>query len=198
MLFSRDDVASYVNEHFEPVWESVRPVPKVTIDFGNGKKITRTLHGNIATYVCTANGDVVDVVPGIYVPSTYIERLSEIARIASSLPGNRDTALGVMRNYHENPIEAVKNAPKDHSSKPLVVPYTVPMRKLTGLYADTQQNEKERRDQIHKYLSDAGGVTPDQMKKWLYREILHADLDDPYLGVDKALSGTYPFDDSHS
>lgn len=198
MLFSRDDVANYINEHFEPVWESVRPVPTVTIDFGNGKKITRTLHGNIATYVCAANGDVVDVVPGIYIPNTYIDRLRDIEKIAKSLPADRDTARGALRSYHENPVQALKNAGEGWDAGSTAMPYAVPMRKLTGLYADTQQNERERRDIIHAYLSSAGGVTPDLMKKWLYREVLHADLDDPYLGVDKALSGSYPFDDPHS
>ncbi len=196
-MFSRKDVSNYINEHFEPVWESVRPVPTVTIDFGNGKKLTRTLHGNIASYVCTANGDVVDVVPGIYVPNTYIERLSDIEKVAKTLSKDRDSAIGTIRYYHENPAQALKIVGAGDKSQAMI-PYTVPMQKLTGLYADTQQNEEERRDMIHKYLSTAGGVTPDSIKKWLYREILHADLDDPYLGVDKALSGTYPFDDSHS
>lgn len=197
MLFSLKDVSDYINEHFEPVWESVRPVPTVTIDFGNGKKLTRTLHGNIASYVCTANGDVVDVVPGIYVPHTYLEKLSDIEKVARSLSKDRDTAIGTMRYYHENPAQALRIVGGGDRSQSMI-PYTVPMQKLTGLYADTQQNEEERRDLIHKYLSNAGKVTPDKIKKWLYREILHADLDDPYLGVDKALSGTYPFDDSHS
>ena len=30
---------------------------------------------------------------------------------------------------------------------------------------------------------------PEQIKRWLYREVLHADLDDPYLGLGDALFG---------
>ena len=33
---------------------------------------------------------------------------------------------------------------------------------------------------------------PDKLTKWLYREVLHADLDDPYLGLGKALFENYP------
>jgi hypothetical protein len=55
VLFSRDDVSDYINRNFEPAWESVRPVPIVRIDFGNGRTATRTLHGNVASYVCSAD-----------------------------------------------------------------------------------------------------------------------------------------------
>ena len=43
----------------------------MTIDFGNGHTVTRTLHGNVATYVCDADGIVYDVLPGIYTPAEY-------------------------------------------------------------------------------------------------------------------------------
>ena len=69
MLFSSDPLAAYINATFKPVWESVRPVPVVTIDFGNGERITRTLHGNIATSVCDPAGRVLDVLPGLYAPA---------------------------------------------------------------------------------------------------------------------------------
>ena len=66
MLFSQDRVADFINANFEPAWESVRPVPVVRIDFGNGTVLTRTLHGNILTSVCTADGKVLDALPVIY------------------------------------------------------------------------------------------------------------------------------------
>lgn len=187
-------MSNFINKNFEPVWESVRAVPTVTIDFGNGKKITRTLHGNIATYVCTTNGDVIDVVPGIYTPDTYISRLASIYAVAKTLPSTRNDSLRELRQYHEDAI-AHPQILSSHASTTRTMPM---MRKLGGMSIDTQQNEHERRGMIHKYLSSRGGTTPDEMKRWLYREVLHADLDDPYLGVDKALSGTYPFDDLHS
>jgi hypothetical protein len=31
--------------------------------------------------------------------------------------------------------------------------------------------------------------------KWLYKEVLHLDLDDPYLGLQTTLFDGYPFDD---
>ena len=77
MLFSRKEIADFINQTFEPVWESVRAVPIVRVDFGNGRVITRTLHGNIATYVCDSGGRVLDVLPGIYEPGSYVDRQNE-------------------------------------------------------------------------------------------------------------------------
>ena len=77
MLFSNEKVAAFINNNFEPAWESVRPVPIVRIDFGEGAVVTRTLNGNIATSVCTRDGLVLDVLPGIYQPDAYLEQLDQ-------------------------------------------------------------------------------------------------------------------------
>jgi hypothetical protein len=76
VLFSQERVADFVNQSFEPVWESVRPVPIVHIDFGNGNVLTRTLHGNILTSICTPDSFVVDALPGIYREAEYLSRSS--------------------------------------------------------------------------------------------------------------------------
>ena len=36
MSFSHPDLAAFVQDRFEPAWERVRAVPRVTIDFGGG------------------------------------------------------------------------------------------------------------------------------------------------------------------
>ncbi|HMP60463.1 MAG TPA: hypothetical protein PKD86_14035, partial [Gemmatales bacterium] len=68
MLFSRTDLAEYIQDHFEPVWQEVRSVPLVHLDFGAGQRLTRTLHGNIATWVCLPDGSAADVLPGLRRP----------------------------------------------------------------------------------------------------------------------------------
>jgi hypothetical protein len=82
VLFSRDDVSTFINANFEPVWVSVRPVPVLRIDFGDGRVLTRTLHGNTLTVVCAANGTVLDALPGVYAPQDYVERLFPLALLA--------------------------------------------------------------------------------------------------------------------
>src|SRR5437868_463471 len=46
MLYANAEISEYLRNHFVLHWESVRPVPKVTIDFGGGRKLERTLGGN--------------------------------------------------------------------------------------------------------------------------------------------------------
>ncbi len=83
MLFSDEKVAQFINQSFEPCWQSVRPVPIVQVDFGNGKTVTRTLNGNIATYVCSPDGQVLDILPGIYEKAVYLDRLDQLKLLAS-------------------------------------------------------------------------------------------------------------------
>ncbi|HLK57308.1 MAG TPA: hypothetical protein VKU00_12120 [Chthonomonadaceae bacterium] len=46
-------------------------MPKVSIDFGNGKKMQRTLMGNTVLYICYPDGQVVDALPGVYRPEDF-------------------------------------------------------------------------------------------------------------------------------
>ncbi|MEZ0231167.1 MAG: hypothetical protein ACAI25_21300 [Planctomycetota bacterium] len=75
MLFSNEDIAALLNDRFECSWESVRKVPTLEIDFGDGRKLKRTLNGNVATYLCTSEGKVFDIVPGIGKAEEYRGRV---------------------------------------------------------------------------------------------------------------------------
>lgn len=58
-------------------WQNVRPAPKVTIDFGNGKRLERTLKGSTIVYVCRPDGAVVDAYPGVYTADDFLSLLAE-------------------------------------------------------------------------------------------------------------------------
>lgn len=230
MLFSQPNVAEFVNAAFEPVWESVRPVPVVRIDFGGGRVVTRTLHGNILTSVCDADGLLLDALPGIYALGAYLDRLNQfrlLARYAGSFKGEERVAK--LRDYHqrqgdalskqeppevfveqkkalpvtkrviERPIELVLERPgPDQREKKGVQPGPTPAAEteVAGwkeLAEDTRLNEMTRRLQIHQLLRDAGPVRPAEVVKPIYKDVLLADLDDPYLGLGKALFADYPF-----
>ena len=61
------------------------------------------------------------------------------------------------------------------------------------LAEDTQVNETARRLQIHEILAACGTVQPQDVTRRLYKEVLHADLEDPYLGLGPTLFASYPF-----
>ena len=102
-MFSNDAVADFINERFEPAWESLRPVPVVRIDFGNGKTVSKTLSGNIATCVCTSEGDVLDVIPGIYTPEVYKQKLNQLG-LVFQFSMEEDVKV-----YHRRQAAALKN-----------------------------------------------------------------------------------------
>jgi hypothetical protein len=58
-------------------------------------------------------------------------------------------------------------------------------------------NETERRLRIHRHwaerLQSGEPTRPAGLEKWLYREVLRTDLEDPYLGLGKLLFSNDPF-----
>ena len=236
MLFSNQQIAEYINKNFEPVWQSVRPVPIVHIDFGNGQVLTRTLHGNIATYLCNGNGQVLDILPGIYQPEAYIDRLQQFkllatyARAAATdeqltstlVSYHQTTARQLAQNLEPTSFFEVKDYSKaivEHSVKILLAPSSRTAERGNGgvhsagtpnlnssaelanwqaLIDDTHLNETNRRGKIHTMLATRKLTSPDAVTKWLYKDVLHADLDDPYLGLGPTLFASYPFKDDLS
>lgn len=88
MLFSNEEIAALINAEFVAGWENVRDVPTVEIDFGGGRTLKRTINGNIATYLCTPDGRIFDIIPGLYDAPTYLARLREGLKLYR---GARDT-----------------------------------------------------------------------------------------------------------
>lgn len=69
-------------------WESVRPVPKLSIDFGDGRRLEGTITGNSIHYLLDANGRLIDAIPGLYGAGPFVEALREnldLARMAHQL-----------------------------------------------------------------------------------------------------------------
>lgn len=220
MLFSNREVAAFVRANFVAAWENVRAVPTVEIDFGNGKKIKRTVNGNIATYICDPTGRVVDVIPGLNTPEAYLQDLKFAFNLyRASLAAFDKTVLeyhkenlttptvyelvrgdDMAKTVNERPVrmsldkraELVARkglqeirGPRRQDAGKMVI--EMPVKKLTLeeeliLAGDTEVNRKERKPVIHKILSEKI-ATPGEITKRIYKEALHCDLDDPYLGL---------------
>jgi len=229
VLFSQESVADFINVNFEPVWQTVRPVPIVRIDFGNGTVLTRTLQGNILTSVCNSDGMVLDALPGIYLEKTYLDRLNQLRLLAAYVKAKPAEQRGdTLAAYHKTQAEAL--AKKDTTERFVLKQRIAPIGKMSIerrieivlekpdpttlvqedatkptvsspeglkdwdlLAQDTTLNETTRRRQIHELLCDTGLVRPDKITKPIYKDVLHADLDDPYLGLGKVLFANYPF-----
>ena len=84
-LYANEQISRELRENYILHWKSVRPVPRVTIDFGDGRKLERTLTGNSVHYVLTPAGDVVDALPGLYGPRAFLESIRALAPLALEL-----------------------------------------------------------------------------------------------------------------
>lgn len=82
-LYPHPQVSAELREHFVLHWHSVRPVPVVKVDFGNGRTLTRTITGNSAHLVLDSRGRPVDLIPGLHAPHAFLEAL----RFARTLAG---------------------------------------------------------------------------------------------------------------
>ncbi len=66
VLYSNTEVSKILRERFILHWQTVRPAPRVTIDFGDGRKLEGTITGNSIHYVLDAEGQALDALPGLY------------------------------------------------------------------------------------------------------------------------------------
>lgn len=202
MLFSNPEIAAYLSSTFECAWQSLRPVPRADIDFGNGHKLTRTLNGNIASYFCAPDGRVLDVIPGLVGPAEFLRR----AKLAQGLYRQfRRWGAGLVRQYHRR--LAVDVAPNGMSApalrfglladasksgvetriKDALDPLVAAARQRKDhpgdpVRSDTLYNQRHRYRRVHALLARTPGATPARITGPVF-EILGVDLDDPFLGL---------------
>ena len=82
VLYSNRAVSAMLRERFILVWVSERPVPVVTIDYGDGRILKRTITGNSIHYVLDSNGQVYDALPGLFGPVAFEQIVNEAGAVA--------------------------------------------------------------------------------------------------------------------
>lgn len=109
-LYSNAEISKYLRENFVLHWKSVRPVPVITVDFGDGRKLTRTVTGNSIHYVLTPEGQVVDALPGLYGPQAFLEHIATAGHAARSIyalpAGERATEIAT---FHQLQLKALND-----------------------------------------------------------------------------------------
>ncbi|HYE20049.1 MAG TPA: hypothetical protein VEA69_16490 [Tepidisphaeraceae bacterium] len=106
VLYPNATVGQYLKDRFVLHWQSHRPVPRLTIDYGDGRVVERTITGNSAHYVLTSEGKVVDVIPGLYGPAAFVRTLQAAEQIArNTSPRTFDLRLA---QWHRNRAAALR------------------------------------------------------------------------------------------
>ena len=103
-LYANQDVSNYLRSNFILHWKSVRPVPKVTIDFGDGRKLERTVTGNSIHYILNSEGQVVDALPGLYGAKAFLRELRRAEAMTKIPSKDREKFLV---EYHRARIKEI-------------------------------------------------------------------------------------------
>jgi hypothetical protein len=164
-LYANAAVSDELRRNWILHWESVRPALKVTIDFGDGRTLVRTVTGNSLHYVLDPNGRARDVLPELWGPGDFLRRLGEEkgAAMANSLDAN---SLLLMR----------AKAPKmdDAAFARLVAAFQ------KSIARDTSRNASIRQA-ILPWL--AGSPSLADLTERIYRDAFLTPSSDPWLGL---------------
>jgi hypothetical protein len=113
-LYSNKEISDYLRDNFILHWQSVRPVPRVTIDFGDGRKLERTVTGNSAHYVLSSTGEPLDVLPGLYSPQAFLQWLRTMRGFAElsnhvqqSAAASGPRLADMLKRHHQDQLNAI-------------------------------------------------------------------------------------------
>lgn len=185
-LYVDPTIAATLRDRFVLHWQSLRPVPLVTIDLRDGRRFTKPITGNSAHLVLDPRGRPVDALPGLFDVATFRALLDQALGFAAL--DRRHLAAAHRRALDRPPppppppsraVAASLLAPTKHVVEaPLLHALEPP-----DVARDTQTN-LGLRAQVH--AAFAAGLDPsiDELVDWLYRELFLMPLDDPFLGLD--------------
>ena len=82
VLYSDPAIAGWLRDHAVLYWTSERPVPQVTVDFGDGRRLVGTVTGNSIHYMLDSHGRLVDAMPGLHTPQRFLAWLRDASAMA--------------------------------------------------------------------------------------------------------------------
>jgi hypothetical protein len=96
VLYANENVSAMLRDRFILHWQTVRAVPLITIDFGDGRKLQRTITGNSIHYLLDSQGKVIEAFPGVYGPQAFARNLTDAEKLFTSLKGKSDEEKQVL------------------------------------------------------------------------------------------------------
>jgi hypothetical protein len=193
LLYPEPQVQSVLRDEFVLHWQSLRPVPKVTIDFGNGRTLVRTITGNSLHAVLRADGTPADAVLGLLSADAFVQALRRTHRMTQT------RSAGDLAREHAAALDAPPELPavvvspdrlgdasKIAATKHAVEsPILAQLRSLQQTLAqDTRTNELDLHPRLHQaFARGAPWTNADEMVDWIYETLFLMPPDDPWLGL---------------
>jgi hypothetical protein len=195
VLYRDPRIHRVLRQDFVLHWESVRPVPLVTLDFGNGRRITKTITGNSAHLVLDSHGRLVDALPGLFDPDTFLALLAQARTFARAdrrtLPQLHSWAMSGSMGSPASPppttraMDASMLAMSKHRVEFPVLRQLEPLPQTSSGIADDTTKNIELHRRIHEaFASGSEWAGIPGFVEWLYAEIFLMPLHDPALGLD--------------
>jgi len=202
VLYANTEVSRVLREHFILHWKSVRPVPKITIDFGDGRTLERTITGNSIHYVLDSDGRVVDALPGLYGPKAFLKVLTaaeQQAKTGSDL--RKFHAAQLQKSFVFDPEDIRLDASSRELMRAKVLPARAagflaasktlvedPMLRVVqafehSLVEDTRQNETVLHRRLHEWFVRGEVTDVEQLNERVYAELFLMPRSDPWLGL---------------
>jgi hypothetical protein len=199
VLYANADVSRALRDRFVLHWKSVRPVPKITIDFGDGRTLERTITGNSIHYVLDADGRVIDALPGLYGPKAFLKVLAAAEHYGGD--GRGFHAAQLQKTFTLDPedvrLDSASRALMRTKFPPARLAGQVAMSKRAvedpllrvmqnferSLGDDTRHNETVLHRQLHEWLAKGGVTDVEKLNARVYAELFLTPSNDPWLGL---------------
>lgn len=101
-LYPNEAISKTLRENFILHWHTVRPAPKITIDYGDGRTLVRTITGNSIHYVLDAEGRPVDAIPGLYGPKAFLRALADGEQAFAAVKGKTGKTRAITLKAHHD------------------------------------------------------------------------------------------------
>ncbi len=101
VLYANPTTSQFLRDTYVLHWSTERPVPQITLDFGDGRVVRRTITGNSVHYVLDAQGRLVDALPGLYGPAGFEKGLRDSLALANKSAdlSDEDSAKAVAKHH---------------------------------------------------------------------------------------------------
>ena len=185
LLYPEPRINLILRGEFVLHWQSIRPVPKVTIDFGDGRRVERTLTGNSVHVVLGPDGRPVDALPGLMSPDVFVYQLAQGRAFARAdrreLPRLHDVA-------RRRPIPRTGETRATRASSRAMTKHVMeaPLLRAVSMDVDTDtaQNLELHRRVHDAFASSAEWAGLDGFVEWIYADLFAMPLHDAALGLD--------------
>ncbi len=111
VLYPNTQIRDVLRDRFVLHWQSVRPAPRITIDFGDGRKLESTVTGNSIHYVLDSDGQLIEALPGLYGPAAFQRGLYDAETLFKSLAGKKNSERNaVLAAYYRDRVNKISLA----------------------------------------------------------------------------------------